>query len=168
MAVTAQLSASLIGTQTSALDLGTPKAQQTLSWLQAFASGTAAFQADLLWTDTRTLTASSTENLDLAGGLIDPFGVIIAFARVRAMVIAADPGNANTVVVGGAASNAWATWLGGTTPTVTVRPGGLLVVAAPDATGFTVAGATGDILKVANGGGGTSVIYSIALLGASV
>jgi hypothetical protein len=133
-----------------------------------FAAGVGIGQADLLWSDTRTLTASSSENLDLAGGLTDPFGAAITFARVRAFAVRADGGNTNNVIVGGAASNPWATWAGGTAPTLTVRPGGLLLLVAPDATGYTVTGGTGDQLKILNGAAGTSVTYTAVFLGASL
>lgn len=168
MAVTGQASASFVGTQTASLDLGVAKAAQATTWTVPFTDGTGINQADRLWTDTRTLTASSSENLDLAGGLTDPYGATITFARIRLMLVRADGGNTNNVIVGGAASNPWATWAGGTAPTVTVPPGGCFVIAAPGTTGFTVTAATGDILKVLNSGAGTSVTYTIVLLGASV
>jgi len=168
VAVTASVRATWSATQTAALDLGTAKAPAALDLLTSFLSGTAAYQADLHWTDRRTLTASASENLDLAGGLVDPFGVTITFARVRAWFVAADIANANTVVVGGAASNAWATWCGATTHTVTIRPGGIILFVAPDVTGYAVTAATADLLKILNGGAGTSVVYTAGFLGASV
>lgn len=168
MPVTATVRASWSSTQTAVLDLGAAKAPAALDLLTAFASGTGAYQADLHWSDKRTLAASATENLDLAGGLTDPYGVAITFARIRAWLIYAEVGNANSVIVGGAASNAWATWAGAATHTLTIPPGGVVLLVAPGATAWAVTAGTGDLLKVANGGAGTGVTYTAAFLGASI
>src|SRR5690349_14906604 len=42
-------------------------------------AGTGNNQANTMFADTRTLTASSSENLDLAGGLTDPLGGTLTF-----------------------------------------------------------------------------------------
>lgn len=168
MAVTGQLSVAFAATTTGTLDLGVPRAPQATAWNVVFANGTGAGQADVLWSDIRTIAASTTENLDLTGTLLDPFGAVVNFARVRMLLVRADPGNTNNVIVGGAASNAWATWVGAAAHTVTVNPGGIFLVGAPDATGYAVTAGTGDLLKIANSSSGTAVTYTIALLGASI
>lgn len=162
--VAVELSANL----TSALDLSTVSSPVDIRQQIDFASGTGAGQADKLWTDTRTLTASSTEDLDLAGVLLDPFGATITFAKIKALLIRAAAGNTNNVVVGGASATQWSTLLG-TTGTVILRPGAVLLVAAgsADATGYTVTAATGDLFKVANSSSGSSVTYDIAIVGTS-
>lgn len=131
----------------------------------AFADGTGADQAQKLWTDQRTLTASATEELDLAGGLTDVFGTALTLTKVKALIIKAAAANTNNVIVGGAASNAWAAAVGAANDTITVRPGGTLVLIAPDSTGYAVTAGTGDLLKIANSAGSTSVTYDIAVLG---
>ncbi|MFJ3537053.1 hypothetical protein ACIPQA_16470 [Streptomyces sp. NPDC090109] len=153
---------------TNALDLGTGRAAQALSRQVSLGSGTAAGQADRVWSDRRTLAASATEDLDLAGVLLDAFGAAVTFARIKGLVVAAASGNANNVVIGAASSNPWATLLGAT-GTVILRPGAFLAVAAgaADATGYTVTASTGDLLKVANSGAGTSVTYDIHIIGTS-
>lgn len=149
---------------TNALDLQTPSAPLAINRQFNFLDGVGANQANRVWSDTRTIAASGTDSLDLAGTLTDAFGATFTLARVKALMIAASPNNANNVVVG-AGSNAWSTWLGGTNPTVTVRPGGMLLVVAPDATGYAVTAGTGDILQVANSAGGTSVTYDVIVMG---
>lgn len=131
-------------------------------------NGTLAGQADLLYAKTRTLAASATEDLDLAGVVTDETAVPITFARVKALYVRAHPGNTNNVVVGAAAANAWAS-LFNTTGTLTLRPGSFMLAAAgvADATGYAVTGGTGDQLKVANSAGSTSVSYDIAVIGTS-
>jgi hypothetical protein len=154
--------------QSTTIDLGTSRAPQSLSRKMELGSGTGAGNADRVFSDRRTLAASGTEDLDLAGVLVDAFGATITFARIKGIVIAAAAGNSNNVVVGAAASNPWATLLGAT-HTLTLRPGAFVAVGtgAADATGYAVTASTGDLLKVANSGAGTSVTYDIHIIGAS-
>lgn len=151
----------------AALDFTTPSAPLSRTYPIPLSSGTGANQADKLWHDQRTLTASSTEDLDLAGSLVDPFGGTITFARIKGIIIAAAAANTNNVIVGGASSNGFITWVGSATHTVTVRPGGFLALFAPDATAYAVTAATADLLHIANSAAGTSVTYDVVLVGAS-
>jgi hypothetical protein len=162
------LAVSAFGELTQTLDLGTGKAAQSLSRSMSLSSGTGAGKADRIFSDRRTLAASATEDLDLAGVLLDAFGAAITFARIKGLIIAAAAGNSNNVVVGAAASNPWATLLGAT-HTLTLRPGAFVAVGTgvADATGYAVTAGTGDLLKVANSGAGTSVTYDVHIIGAS-
>lgn len=169
MALTTSVSIGVIASLTNVADLGVvPTAKLDYNTALKLATGTAAGQADKLWFDTRTLAASATEDLDLAGVLTDAFGAVVTFARIKGLVVVAAAGNSNNVVLGAAAANPWTALLGAT-GTLTVRPGaGVWVFAgAADATGYAVVAGTGDILKVANSAGGTAVTYDIALIGAS-
>lgn len=153
--------------QSNLLDLGNAIFSPVLAYARATTNGTAVGQADRIFTDTRTLAASANEDLDLAGVLLDAFGATVTFARVKALVVAADAANTNNVVVGNAAANGFISWVGAATHTVTVRPGGVLALVAPDVTAYTVTAATADLLRITNSGAGTSVTYSIVLIGAS-
>lgn len=132
-------------------------------------SGVAAGQADKLYFDKNTLAASANLDVDLAGVLLDAYGAAITFARVKAIIIKAADANTNNVVVGGAAANGFISWVGAATHTVTLRPGGLLVLACgiADATGYAVTAATADLLRITNGGAGTTVDYELVVIGAS-
>jgi hypothetical protein len=130
-------------------------------------TGTSADQADLVFADTRTLAASATENLDLAGSLVDAFGNTLTFVEVCAILIVASDANTNDVVVGGAASNAFSGIFGDATDKLVVKPGGMALIAAPVNPAYAVVAATGDILKVANSAGGTGVTYDIVIIGRS-
>lgn len=164
--LTATLKAQLAAVHSSVLDLGIVEFQPTgVVKAIPLASGTGADQADQLWTDTRTLTASSTEDLDLAGSLVNALGATVTFARVRALYVEAAVGNANNVLVGGASSNGFINWVADATDKVVVRPGGFLLLANRDATGYAVTASTGDLLRIGNGGSGTSVTYNIAIVG---
>ena len=165
--LSANLRWSLTGTYANALDLGITGAaspQINRSW--DIANGVGANQANVLWSDQRTLTASSTEDLDFAGGgLTDVFGAAIAPAKVRAILIYAATTNTNNVVVGGDANSI--PFLSTAATTVSIQPGGSLILTAPASAGIAVTAGTGDIFQVANSGGGTSVVYDIVVLGTS-
>ncbi len=131
-------------------------------------NGTGAAQADVLYANTATLAASANTDIDLSGALAPAVGGTSVFARVSGLLVVADPGNTNNVVVGGAASNAWATWLNAA-GTMQVRPGGfnLMGTGTTDTTRHLVTAGTGDLLRIANGGAGSTVTYTIAIVGCS-
>ncbi|MDT0306125.1 hypothetical protein RM780_04000 [Streptomyces sp. DSM 44917] len=169
MALTSALSVSASATLSSALDLTTAEAPLALRRAVALTSGTGAGQADLVFSDRRTLAASASEDLDLAGVLTDALGATVSFARIKGLIISAAAANTNNVIVGGASSNGFVSWVGGATHTVTVRPGATLALIAgqADATGYAVTAGTGDLLHIANSAGSTSVTYDVVLIGAS-
>jgi len=131
------------------------------------ANGTGADQADRVFSETRTLAASGTYDLDLAGVLTDVFGVALTFARIKAIILFALAANTNNVVLGNSGVNAFLGPFGAAAHTVNVMPGGMLVMVSPNATGWPVTAGTGDILKTTNSAGGTGVTYDIVLIGAS-
>lgn len=149
-----------------ASDHGSPQSTEELSYSKQLATGTGASQADKVFSDQRTLNASANETLDLTA-LADPFGAPLSFAKVKALLIAASPNNANDVVIGAAASNPFLAALGGTTPTITLKPGGAVLLTAPVG-GWTVTDSSNDQLKIANSAGGSPVVYDIVLIGTSV
>jgi hypothetical protein len=161
------MSVSAAAQLSNTLDL--TSASSTLQYRKAItlANGTGLGQADKVFSDTRTLTASSAEDLDLAGVLVDALGSTLTFARVKGLVIEAASTNTNNVIVGGAASNGFISWVGAAAHTVTVRPGGVLALFASDATAYAVTAATADLLHIANSGAGTSVTYNVVIIGSS-
>jgi hypothetical protein len=164
-AQTSKLTLKIDATGTKSNDQGTASDPIALDWTQLFSSGTGANQASNVFHDTRTISASSSENLDLAGSLTNAFGDTLTFTKIKAIAIHADAGNTNDVQVGGAASNAFNTWVGDDTDIVAVKPGGTLILVAPNSSGYAVTADTGDILKVANSSSGTSVTYTVVILG---
>jgi hypothetical protein len=129
-----------------------------------FTDGNGAGQANKIWRATRTLVASATEELDLAGVLADSFGNVLTFASVKAIMVSAAAANTNNVIVGGAATNA-VPLFGDVTDTVAVPPGGVFALGSPAANGWPVTAATADKLKIANSAGSTSVTYDIVIIG---
>lgn len=158
-----QIDARLVG----AADLGNPVAPVRVNKDIDITPGTAALgQGDVLWADQRTLAASGSEDLDLAGVLAGLLGGTVTAAEITAIYLDADVGNTNDVQFFGAASNAFNGPLSGTTPKLTLGPGDCNL--STNKKGWTVTPATGDLLHVANSAGGTGVTYKIVLIGRSV
>lgn len=169
MALETRLMVDLSATQRSALDLVPQIAPLAIQKNLVLRNGTGAGNADRMFTDQRTLTASSTEDLDLSGVLTDAFGATLTFARIKLIHIEALSTNVNNVVIGGAATNQFINWVGAATHQVVVRPGGFITLGtgAADATGYAVTAGTGDLLRIGNSGAGSSVAYNIVLIGCS-
>jgi hypothetical protein len=166
MSLTSKLLVEFTAAQIGSNDFDGPNFEPKLRRLMSFASGTGADQADILFVDERSVAASSSEDLDLAGVLADALGTTIAAAEVIGIIVEADAANTNNVVVGDA--TAPVPLFGGTNPTVAVKPGGIFVLFAPNAAGqFTVGAGSTDDLKIANSGSGTPVVYRIAILARS-
>jgi hypothetical protein len=164
MPLTSTIKASIAGSQTSVLDLGTAEFPFNVAASVALADGTAANQSDRIFSDTRTITASSTDSLDLAGALTNAFGTV-TFAKVKAVLVKAASGNTNNVNVTRPASNGLPLFLAASDG-IPVLPGGAFLWVAPGA-GVTVTAGTGDLLDLVNSGAGTSVTYDIVVVGTS-
>jgi hypothetical protein len=168
MTLTTNIRLGVAARQSSTLDLGSADANVTKNIAIALASGTAAGQADRVFSDTRTLAASANEDLDLAGALTDAFGATVTFAKVKAVLIVAAAGNTNNVNVTRPGSNGVPLFLAAGDG-VAVRPGGFfaLSVGAGDLAAYAVTSGTGDLINVANSGAGTSVTYDVIVVGTS-
>lgn len=165
MALTTRLTARVETTYTGSLDLATPTT--ALDYLKRldWTSGTGSDQADLMWSDQRTLAGSTAEDLDLAGSLTDEFGNTLTFSLVKGIVIYSAAANGDILKVGGDA-NGLVNWVASATDIVQVRPGGLLALFAPDATGYSVTAGTGDVLQVENADA-SAATYDIVIIGVS-
>lgn len=163
--LSASIAISLAAAYSQTVDVGTVKHDVKFGPNYVFQDGTGANQAKTIFTDTRTLAASASESLDVAGVLTDAFGNTITFDKIKAVIVTADPANTNNVLFGGAASAQAAPWFGDVSDVLVIRPGGSICLVAPDATGYDVTATTADIIKVANSGSGTGVNYTIVLIG---
>jgi hypothetical protein len=147
-------------------DLGSPVFPLNYNPNFNLATGTGASQADLLFSDTRTLGASATEDLDLAGSLVDPLGATLTFVTIKGIIIKAASANTNDVEVKPAAANGFIGPFNAAADTLIIPPGGMIVLMAP-VSGWAVTAGTGDLLTITNGAAGTGVDYDIILIGAS-
>lgn len=132
-------------------------------YTKLFASGTGANQANALYHAARTLAASATEDLDLNASLTDAFGNSITCTKLKALSIFARAANTNNVLVG-AGNTTITTIFSATNDRLIIRPGGLFILTAPDATGAALTAGSADVLTVANSAGGSSVTYEIAVV----
>lgn len=161
---TGSLKVTAIGTLLRDIDLGSTQYNLSYSKSYSITNGTSSNQCNNVWTDTRTIAASGTDDIDLAGGIANAFGTTLTFTAIKGIVIEADSANTNNVLVGGDAA-ALAGWTSNVNDVVVVRPGGIFVLYDPGAAGYTVTGTTADVLQIANSSSGTSVTYNIIILG---
>ena len=131
-------------------------------------SGTGAGQIDRVYDSKgRSLAASGTENLDLAGLQVsDPLNTTISFARIHLLAVKAASTNTNSVNVTRPASNGVPIYLaaGDGEP---VTPGDW-ILKVWGGSGIVVTAGTGDLITFTNSAGGTSVSYDVLILGRSV
>lgn len=169
MSLTSKISVTVSANLTKALDLATGSVPLLREYATILATGTGAGQADRVFHDTRTLAASATEDLDLAGSLLDAYGDAFTPVKIKALIISAAVGNTNNVVVGGVAAGLSTIIQPAATGLVVVRPGATFAVfaGAADSTGYAVTATTADLLHIANSAAGTSVTYDIIVIGTS-
>lgn len=151
----------------SGLDIGIGQHKVDLIKNIAFTSGTGANQIDLLWTDQRTLSASTGEDLDLAGSLTDAFGTTLTFASIKVIYVFSAAANGDNLLVGGAATNAVSTIFSDTSDELVLAPGGTVLITNPSATGYAVTASTADLLRIENSDSGASATYDIIIAGDS-
>lgn len=161
MALSGSIKVDLIATLVKALDLQTGTVPLNFSYTWTIASGTAANQADKIFADTRS--TAGTDSLDMAGSLLDVFGDAFTPARIKGLAIKAAGANAADLRLTRPAAGV--PILGATGDYVVIRPGGLFLWAAPDATGVAVTATTADLIDLVVASG--TLAYDIVILGSS-
>ncbi|MEZ0212440.1 MAG: hypothetical protein ACAH27_05750 [Xanthobacteraceae bacterium] len=173
MPLTSEIRLKLAATQTAANDLGVPTFSPLLELVAQLTNGVGVSQADLIFTDERTLALSGTDDLDLYGVLQSAFGATLNMAEIVAIFIVNKPktigvaASLGTLTVG-VGTNPFLGFLTGTTPAIrAIGPGGFLALYNPDNAGLgTVTASTADILRIANSSAGIST-YQIGILARS-
>lgn len=164
MSVTASLIVNAVITHKQPLDHGDAEYPIIIKNQISLANGNLANQANQVFSDQRTLTGSTSEELDLAGSLLDAFGNTITFTKIKAIIISAAAANGGDIEVGGSATNGFNDWVGAVGDLVKVKPGGAFAIIAPDLNGYAVTAATADLLKINNADAG-SATYDITIVG---
>lgn len=173
MGLTVDLTARIAARFSGSNDFGGPNYAPQMEKILQFANGTGANQADLPFFDERSVAASSNDDIDLAGVLASAFGVTLTFVKIVALFIVNAPkdpaaaANLSNLTIG-LGSNPFLGFLGGTLPTLgPLPPGAGAMLFGPGSAGIgTVSAGSSDILRVANGAGGTAV-YQIGIIGRS-
>jgi hypothetical protein len=159
-----QVGSVISGGVTATIDRGRTAFTFDTPALSELAQGTSTSQADMVFSDTRTLATNTSESLDLAGGVANVFGVTQTFAKVKALRIKSAAANTTNLTVGNV-TNGFVGPFGVATGYLVIPPGGEILLTAPVA-GWTVTASTGDLLKVANAAG-ASADYDIDIVGTS-
>lgn len=163
-AISLQVVLKLIGSMTNALDLSTPTDALSKDYSVTFANGTGANQANMWWHDQRTLGASATEDLDMAGSLTSVFGTTITFTSIKAVFVSAASGNTNDVQVTRPGANGVTLFMAAGDG-IALGPGAWFMWVTPQANGKTVTGGTADLITFTNSAGGSGVTYDVFILG---
>lgn len=164
--VTAHIALNIDATLTGTGDLGNPKQRVNIEEVLDLVAGTAAInQCDLMFQDTRTLAASATEDLDLAGSLTNAFGATMAAAELVLLFVKAHAANTNNVNVTRPASNGVPMFLAAGDG-VAILPGEYFFRLSEH--GIPVTAATGDLITITNSGGTTGVTYDVVILARTV
>jgi hypothetical protein len=166
MSVTAEVRLSVTGRHVSALDLGSAVLPFTLAASESLISGTGAGAVDRVFTDERTLGASATEDLDLAGVLTDFQAALITFAKVKGIFIQAADGNTNNINISRPAGATGVPLFLAISDGFVLPPGFCFAWFGSGA-GVVVTPASGDLITITNAAGGTSVTYKVIILGTS-
>lgn len=163
MSLTAELRVKFSSALTGSNDLGNPEQRAVLDKLLQFADGTTANKADGVLTDTRTINASSNDDVDLAGALTNALGAAVAAAEIVGIIIV-NRSTTQTLTLGVAGTNPWTAMFAASGDGIKVFPGGVFVNFAPDANGLgAVVGGASDVLRVANGSG-SAADYDLVVL----
>lgn len=153
----------------TALDLGTDAFAGRFEADIALTDGAGASAANLVFADTRTIAASATDSLDLAGGsLLDPQRNALTFARIKGLWVRAKSTNnaANNVIVTRPASNG-VPLFDAAGDALSLRAGEVFTWTSPTASGVVVTAATGDLINFVNSAGTNAVDYDVVIIGAA-
>lgn len=161
--LTGKMSIQLDALLVQAVGLATVQANLSRGQATPMTSGVGANQWDKVYSETAKSLAGNYD-IDLSGVLLDVFGAVCSFARIKAIVAIADPNNTGSVLIGGAATPFFG-FLGSATDKVQIRAGGFAVFFAPDATAWPVTNASADLLRFAPSSG--TQLVDFAILGAS-
>lgn len=151
------------------LDLGIDSFAGRSEWDINLADGAGASAANLVFADTRTIAASATDSLDLAGGsLLDPQRNALTFARIKGLWVRARSTNnaANNVIVTRPASNG-VPLFDAAGDALSLRAGEIFTWTSPTAAGVVVTAGTGDLINFINSAGTNTVDYDVVILGAA-
>jgi hypothetical protein len=159
--VSVRLRSTLSGTA----GLGTASVPLDITDSVTYTNGTAANQADKVWSAQYAIVGSATQSIDMAGVLVDALGTALSFAKIKTIYVKHVSGlntlrierpAANGAVLFGAASGALAV----------LTAGGRFLWDDPGA-GFVVTAGTADLLSLVNTAATNTITVNIVLVGTS-
>ena len=163
MTLNAQILLQILATENSTSDLSTTVRRTNASESLTFANGTGANQAEIVWSDSRTIAANGEDILDLTA-LADDRGSVDLTA-VKAIYVR----NTGTVGIYWQALAPPEQWGSGPLQAeeefgIKVPPGGVLLITNPSALGWMVESGDEQIL-FDNDSSTTAATYDIILIG---
>ena len=156
MSVSVQTSIGISIRQRTSEGGGSAEDKYSVNESTTFVDAAGALGATRQWNDQRT-NATTTESLDLAGGVTNRFGMVQTFTKVKGLFVW-HRGASGTLTVGGGATP----FVGLGTGTIVLRPEGKFLWVDESAAGGAVTAGTGDLIQVV---GTASILYEIAVFG---
>lgn len=150
-------------TLTKVLDLSSPIDTISMAAQSVFADGTGNNQADIIYADQLSISASSTASIDLSGSLLCGVGTPFVAARVKALLVYNASATAQISV--GNDTNEWL--FGAANSTIVLNAGAMTCMLAPGATAHVVTAGTGDIILITNNNGSNTATVQVIVIGAS-
>jgi len=157
--LTAQILLQIAAVETSTADLSATVTTTNVSRSISFATGTGANQAQVAWSDSRTIDPSGEDIPDLAA--LDDARGTVAFTAIKLIYIR----NTGTQAINWNGNGDWDTGPEKLPDTANyeIPPAGIYLASNPSAAGWAV-GASGQYLTLVNNGG-TAASYDILLIG---
>ncbi len=164
MAISLTTAARINGQLTSTRDGGGAVFDVNEGQSKTLDNGTGINQANAIYVDKFSIAASGTLSTDISGTLTDAHGNTMVFTAIKEIMVIADDGNTNNIVLGGGA-NAFVGAFGAAAHTVAVAPGSRADLANFSAAGWAVTAGTGDIVLLTNSAAGTAVTGTLVIVG---
>lgn len=158
-----RIRAGISGEYSSAIDLGSYSKLIVAAADVVLADGTGLGLASEHWGDTVSAIQSVNTDVDLQS-LTKPTGAALSFSGIKALLIKAASTNPGNLTVQPGPTNGWSNFLGGTTPTHAIVPGGLLLIAAPSAAGIAVA-SNNKVLRIASAATAGTYGFDVMVVG---
>lgn len=162
--VTSQVNLQVSAQYSNTVGLQDVVAPLSLMKTVALANGVGAQQADKVFSAQYSIATGATQSIDVVGSLTDAMGVAFTPARIKALYIGSAAANTTNLTLFGDAASV--PFLNTAATTITLRPGGAILLCNPDATAFAVTATTADIIKIVNAAGATAVV-DVVIIGCS-
>jgi hypothetical protein len=168
MALNSIVEFSIDTTLTGSADFGAPSSRISYQKRVELLTGTAAAQADMVWSDQRTVAQAANEDLDFAGALTNVFGVSQTFVKIKAVAIYSAAANTLNLTVSRPATTGINGMFDTDGDSIKVYPGGWFFwFAGTGNNGATVIATTDDVLNIAASAVSGSAVYDIIVIGTS-
>lgn len=148
-------------------DLGSARFELAQDWSLQLSSGTGSNQFDRMYSDNVSIAASSNLDLDLRGGLTDPFGATLNIVELRAILIRSRSTNLNNLGIGGTVTNQLTGIFSDASDQLILRPGEVFFKGIFPDGAVTLTAGTADLLRLTNLAGTNTISVDVLIFGTS-